>query len=98
MKVKSPRRVKRSYAKKILRLPPGYRHAIEEFFDWYCSERLSFSKIVVVRYRMHLESRQPSQGIAGLFGAFFSRRSREDTSTIRQRHFLCIRQIGLVSG
>ena len=32
----------------------GYRHAIDEFADWYCSEpRLSFSK-TVVRYRMHL--------------------------------------------
>jgi hypothetical protein len=36
----------------------GYRHAIEEFIDWYCSEpRLSFSKSVVLRYRIHLESR-----------------------------------------
>jgi len=27
----------------------GYRHAIDEFVDWYCSEpRLSFSKTVVV--------------------------------------------------
>jgi len=33
----------------------GYRHAIEEFIDWYCSEpRLSFSKTVVVRCRIHL--------------------------------------------
>src|SRR5262245_66384458 len=30
----------------------GYRHAIDEFVDWYCSEpRLSFSKTVVIRYR-----------------------------------------------
>ena len=35
----------------------GYRHAIDEFVEWYCSEpRLSFSKAVVVRYRMHLET------------------------------------------
>ena len=35
----------------------GYRHAIDEFVDWYCSEpRLSFSRTVVLRYRMHLES------------------------------------------
>ena len=28
----------------------GYRHAIDEFIDWYCSEpRLSFSKTVVLR-------------------------------------------------
>ena len=34
----------------------GYRHAIDEFVDWYCSEpRLSFSRTVVLRYRMHLE-------------------------------------------
>jgi hypothetical protein len=42
----------------VPRCPRGYRHAIDEFVDWYWSEpRLSFSKIVVVRYRMHLESR-----------------------------------------
>src|SRR5437764_10309285 len=36
----------------------GYRHAIDEFVEWYCSEpRLSFSKTVVLRYRIHLESR-----------------------------------------
>jgi len=36
----------------------GYRHAIEEFIAWYCSEpRLSFNRIVVTRYRIHLESR-----------------------------------------
>ena len=30
----------------------GYRHAIDEFVEWYCSEpRLSFSKAVVIRYR-----------------------------------------------
>jgi hypothetical protein len=41
----------------------GYRHAIEEFITWYCSEpRLSFNKVVVTRYRIHLESRQLSSG------------------------------------
>ena len=34
----------------------GYRHAIDEFVDWYCSERRSFSKTGVFRRRMHLES------------------------------------------
>ncbi len=35
-----------------------YQHAIEEFIDWYSSEpRLAFNRIVVVRYRIHLESR-----------------------------------------
>jgi hypothetical protein len=37
----------------------GYRHAIDEFVDWYCSEpRLAFNRIVVLRYRSHLASRQ----------------------------------------
>src|ERR1019366_145737 len=45
----------------------GYRHAIDEFEDWYCSEpRLSFSKTVVVRYRMHLESRHLAPGTINL--------------------------------
>ena len=36
----------------------SYRHAIDEFISWYCSEpRLSFNKTVVTRYRIHLESR-----------------------------------------
>lgn len=35
-----------------------YQYSIEQFIAWYCSEpRLAFSRIVVVRYRMHLESR-----------------------------------------
>jgi hypothetical protein len=45
----------------------GYRRAIDEFVDWYCSEpRLSFSKTVVVRYRMHLESRHLAPGTINL--------------------------------
>ena len=41
----------------------GYRHAIEEFVEWYCSEpRLSFSRTVVTRYRGHLEERQLAPG------------------------------------
>jgi site-specific recombinase XerD len=45
----------------------GYRHAIDEFVDWYCSEpRLSFSRTVVVRYRMHLESRKRAPGTVNL--------------------------------
>ena len=36
----------------------GYRHAIDEFIQWYCSEpRLSFNKIVVTRFRIALEAR-----------------------------------------
>jgi hypothetical protein len=35
-----------------------YRRAIDEFVAWYCSEpRLSFSKTVVTRFRVHLEER-----------------------------------------
>jgi site-specific recombinase XerD len=41
----------------------GYRHAIDEFMEWYCSEpRLSFNRTVVLRYRIHLESRNLAAG------------------------------------
>src|SRR5579859_5957549 len=36
-----------------------YEFAIDQFIAWYCSEpRLAFNRIVVVRYRMYLESRR----------------------------------------
>ena len=45
----------------------GYRHAIGEFVDWYCSEpRLSFSRTVVLRYRIYLESRNLAPGTINL--------------------------------
>jgi hypothetical protein len=35
-----------------------YEYAIDQFITWYCSEpRLAFNRIVVVRYRLYLESR-----------------------------------------
>ena len=41
----------------------GYRHALDEFIQWYCSEpRLSFNKVVVTRYRIFLENRQLAAG------------------------------------
>jgi len=34
-----------------------YGYAIEQFIAWYCSEpRLAVNRIVVVRYRIHLEA------------------------------------------
>jgi len=45
----------------------GYRHAIDEFVDWYCSEpRWAFNRMVVLRYRSHLESRQLAPGTINL--------------------------------
>jgi len=45
----------------------GYRHAIDEFVDWYCSEpRLAFNRIVGLRYRSHLESRRLAPGTINL--------------------------------
>ena len=39
----------------------GYRHAIDEFITWYCSEpRLSFNKAVVTRSGTRLPLRVPS--------------------------------------
>jgi integrase len=44
-----------------------YRHAIDEFVEWYCSEpRLSFNRTVVLRYRIHLESRKLAPGTINL--------------------------------
>ena len=41
----------------------GYRHAIDEFIQWYCSEPpLSFNRTVVLRYRIHLECRNLAPG------------------------------------
>jgi hypothetical protein len=35
-----------------------YEFALNQFITWYCSEpRLAFNRIVVVRYRLYLESR-----------------------------------------
>src|SRR6202166_4985722 len=45
----------------------GYRQAIDEFVDWYCSgPRLALNRIVVLRYRSHLESRQLVPGTVNL--------------------------------
>jgi hypothetical protein len=45
----------------------GYRQAIDEFVDWYRSEpRLALNRIVVLRYRSHLESRQLAPGTVNL--------------------------------
>src|SRR6201993_5186338 len=45
----------------------GYLYAIDEFVDWYCSEpRLAFNRVVVLRYRSHLESRQLAPGTVNL--------------------------------
>jgi len=45
----------------------GYRHAIDEFVEWYCSEpRLSFNRTVVLRYRIHLEDRKLAPGTINL--------------------------------
>jgi hypothetical protein len=45
----------------------GHRHAINEFVDWYCSEpRLAFNRILVLRYRSPLESRQLAPGTINL--------------------------------
>src|ERR1041385_1306657 len=45
--------------------------------EWYCSEpRLSFSKTVVLRYGMHLESRNLAPGTAPHSGRMKGKRDR----------------------
>src|SRR5271169_1949110 len=57
----------------------GYRHAIDEFVDWYCSEpRQAFNRFVVLRYRSHLESRQLAPGTINLrLGAYAALPTRQ---------------------
>src|SRR5438034_5425693 len=76
----------------------GYRHAIDEFVDWYCSElRLAFNRIVVLRYRSHLESRQLAPGTVNLrLGAvrrlaYEAARSEEHTSELQSHSDLVCR-------
>jgi hypothetical protein len=41
----------------------SYRRSIDDFVHWYCSEpRLSCNKMVVTRYRIHLEDRLLAPG------------------------------------
>src|SRR5262245_38297090 len=66
---KTPKRVLRlpdlDYAKRAVLNALGspestraYEFAIDDFIAWYCSEpRLAFSKTVVLRYRIELETR-----------------------------------------
>jgi hypothetical protein len=57
----------------------GYRHAIDEFVEWYCSEpRLALNRIVVLRYRTHLDLagwlRERSTSASAAFGAWLTKR------------------------
>jgi hypothetical protein len=41
----------------------SYRHSIDDFVCWYCSEpRLSFNKTAVTRHRIHLEDQPLAPG------------------------------------
>ena len=69
-KKRTPKRVLRlpdlNYAKRAVLNTLGspaskraYEFGIDDFVTWYCSEpRLAFSKTVVLRYRIELESRR----------------------------------------
>src|SRR5438105_9114148 len=60
----------------------SYRFAIDDFVAWYCSEpRLAFSKTVVLRYRLELESRRLSSSTMNLRLAAVRRLAYEATDT-----------------
>jgi site-specific recombinase XerD len=60
----------------------SYRHSIDEFVLWYCSEpRLSFNKTVVTRYRIHLEERQLAPGTVNVRLAAVRRLAYEAADT-----------------
>jgi hypothetical protein len=74
----------------------GYRHSIEEFIAWYCSEpRLSFNKTVVTRYRIHLETRQLAPGTINVRLAAIRRLAYEAADSgllspeLARRHTAC---------
>jgi integrase len=74
----------------------GYRHAIDEFVAWYCSEpRLSFNKAVVARYRIHLESRQLAPGTINARLAAVRRLAYEaaDSGLLSPDLAACIRRV-----
>jgi len=59
----------------------GYRHAIDEFIDWYCSEpRLSFNRTVALRYRIHLGSQNLAPGTINVRLAAVRRRLAYETA------------------
>ena len=60
----------------------SYRHGIDEFVFWYCSEpRLSFNKTVVTRYRIHLEDRHLAPGTVNVRLAAVRRLAYEAADT-----------------
>jgi site-specific recombinase XerD len=60
----------------------AYAFAIDDFVDWYCSEpRLAFSKHVVLRYRIELESRQLAPATINLRLAVVRRLAHEAADT-----------------
>jgi hypothetical protein len=60
----------------------AYRHAIDEFVDWCSSEpRLALNRIVVLRYRSHLESRQLVPGTINLRLGAVRRRACESADS-----------------
>ena len=71
----------------------GYRHAIDEFVEWYCPEpRLSFNKTVVLRYRIHPESRLLAPGTINLRLGAVRRLAHEaaDSGTSERRTRRCL--------
>jgi hypothetical protein len=60
----------------------SYELAIDDFVIWYCSEpRLAFSKTVVLRYRLELESRQLAPATINLRLAAVRRLASEAADT-----------------
>jgi hypothetical protein len=84
---KTPKRVLRlpdlDYAKRSVLNSLGspaskraYEFGIDDFVAWYCSEpRLAFSKTVVLRYRIELESRRLAPATINLRLAAVRRRA-----------------------
>jgi hypothetical protein len=81
-------------------LQRSFRHAIDEFVGWYCSEPcLSFNKTVVTRYRIHLEDRRLAPGTTNVRLAAVRRLADEaaDAGLLSQELAAGIRRLPLAA-
>ena len=71
----------------------GYRHAIYEFVDWYCSEpRLAFNRTVVLRYRSHFRPKPmgfASVDVRSIGGVARNQTHRSSRLCPSRRHSAC---------
>jgi hypothetical protein len=73
----------------------SYEYAIERFITWYCSERLTFNRSVVVKYRSFLERRSLSAATINLHLSAIRRLADESAESgwLSPEHAIGIRRV-----